>query len=78
MLLVEREKPDSAGRGGSILPVGIEAADPMSQSAPSPYSLESISEPLLGTVPLGPDEPELFASAMERILEHLDGPRWAG
>jgi hypothetical protein len=27
--------------------------------------------PTLGTVPLGPDEPELFADAMERIIRHL-------
>lgn len=27
--------------------------------------------PTLGTVPLGPDEPELFTDAMERILHHL-------
>lgn len=27
--------------------------------------------PTLGTVPLGPDEPELFAEAMERILVRL-------
>jgi hypothetical protein len=25
----------------------------------------------MGTVPLGPDEPELFTDAMERILRHL-------
>jgi hypothetical protein len=31
--------------------------------------------PMLGTVPLGPDEPELFTDAMERILRYLtDGP----
>jgi hypothetical protein len=27
--------------------------------------------PTTGTVPLGPDEPELFADAMQRILRHL-------
>jgi len=27
--------------------------------------------PTLGTVPLGPDEPELFAEALERIIRHL-------
>jgi hypothetical protein len=27
--------------------------------------------PNFGTVPLGPDEPELFTDAMERILDHL-------
>ncbi len=27
--------------------------------------------PTFGTVPLGPDEPELFTDAMERILDHL-------
>lgn len=30
--------------------------------------------PTLGTVPLGPDEPELFADAMERIILHLGSP----
>ncbi len=28
--------------------------------------------PTMGTVPLGPDEPELFRDAMVRILRHLD------
>lgn len=35
--------------------------------------------PTLGTVPLGPDEPELFTDAMRRILRHLDSDgssRW--
>jgi hypothetical protein len=27
--------------------------------------------PTLGTIPLGPDEPELFADAMARIIRHL-------
>jgi hypothetical protein len=27
--------------------------------------------PTLGTVPLGPDEPQLFTEAMERIIRHL-------
>lgn len=27
--------------------------------------------PTMGTVPLGPDEPELFADAMARIIRHL-------
>jgi hypothetical protein len=35
-------------------------------SSPPPDAL-----PGLGTVPLGPDEPELFSDAMERILRHL-------
>lgn len=30
--------------------------------------------PTLGTVPLGPDEPELFTDAMERIIRHLGEP----
>jgi hypothetical protein len=30
-----------------------------------------LSMPTLGTVPLGPDEPELFTNAMQRILETL-------
>jgi hypothetical protein len=45
----------------------------MSQTAPSPYTVHSITLPTLGTVPLGPDEPELFRHAMERILDHLGG-----
>jgi hypothetical protein len=53
----------------------------MSQSAPSPYGAQpivpygvpSIALVTLGTVPLGPEEPELFADAMERILVHLHG-----
>jgi hypothetical protein len=28
--------------------------------------------PTLGTIPLGPDEPELFADAMVRIIRHLE------
>ncbi|MDQ1286839.1 MAG: hypothetical protein QG622_404 [Actinomycetota bacterium] len=28
--------------------------------------------PTKGTIPLGPDEPELFTDAMCRILRHLD------
>lgn len=48
----------------------------MTQSAPSPYgssssSVDGYALPTLGTVPLGPDEPELFTNAMERILDHL-------
>jgi len=35
----------------------------------------SVGMPLFGTVPLGPDEPELFTDAMERILDHLLGGR---
>ena len=34
--------------------------------------------PTLGALPLGPDEPELFTDAMERIIRHLGdepGPR---
>lgn len=33
--------------------------------------------PTLGTIPLGPDEPELFVDAMARIIRHLgpEGPR---
>jgi hypothetical protein len=31
--------------------------------------------PTLGTIPLGPDEPELFDDAMRRILRHLDDDR---
>jgi hypothetical protein len=31
--------------------------------------------PNLNTVPLGPDEPELFKDAMRRILRHLDNDR---
>jgi hypothetical protein len=33
----------------------------------------SVELPSFGTVPLGPDEPELFTDAMERILDHLGG-----
>jgi hypothetical protein len=43
-------------------------------------SADGLELPTLGTVPLGPDEPELFTDAMERILDHLSadeapGPR---
>jgi hypothetical protein len=31
--------------------------------------------PTLGTVPLGPDEPQLFTEAMERIIRHLGEPK---
>jgi hypothetical protein len=34
-------------------------------------AVKIVGLPTLGTVPLGPDEPELFADAMERILDHL-------
>jgi hypothetical protein len=49
----------------------------MTQSAPPPHGVPSaaaktVGMPTFGTVPLGPDEPELFANAMERILEHLE------
>jgi len=43
----------------------------MSQSALPPHAPQSVTLPTLGTVPLGPDEPELFTNAMVRILEHL-------
>jgi hypothetical protein len=43
----------------------------MSQPALPPHGTQSISVPALSAVPLGPDEPELFADAMERILKHL-------
>jgi hypothetical protein len=40
------------------------------QDLPQPDGL-----PSLGTVPLGPDEPELFSDAMERILRYLETER---
>jgi hypothetical protein len=43
----------------------------MTYSAPPPQGLPSVALPNFGTVPLGPDEPELFADAMARILDHL-------
>jgi hypothetical protein len=39
----------------------------MLPSAPPPAGL-----PTYGTLPLGPDEPELFTDAMRRILSHLE------
>jgi hypothetical protein len=36
-----------------------------------PADPQSIMSPLLGAVPLGPDEPELFSEAMGRILHRL-------
>jgi hypothetical protein len=43
----------------------------MSQPALPPHGTQSTALPTFGTLPLGPDEPELFAHAMERILAHL-------
>ena len=49
----------------------------MSYSAPPPHGppagVPVVELPMLGTVPLGPDEPELFTDAMGRILDHLNG-----
>jgi len=41
----------------------------MSQPASPTHGL-----PTLGTIPLGPDEPQLFAEAMERIIRRLGEP----
>jgi len=49
----------------------------MTHSAMPPYGAPTVTPldelPMLGTVPLGPDEPELFTDAMGRILDHLNG-----
>jgi len=54
----------------------------MSQTAPPSSDVQStgtsaIELPTAGTVPLGPDEPELFADAMGRILDHLGSDAFA-
>ncbi|HEY6797624.1 MAG TPA: hypothetical protein VI248_23365 [Kineosporiaceae bacterium] len=50
----------------------------MSQSLLPPHGVQSVTVPTLGAVPLGPDEPELFAHAMKRILEQLSVERRSG
>jgi len=45
---------------------------PLSMPLPVPAESRSVGSPIWATVPLGPDEPELFSDALQRIIHRLE------